>query len=370
MDHDAEAAGLGSTGALSSGTHHPVAPGEPCRNCGAVVAERFCTACGQLGASFQRPVFGLVTSSITDMFALDGRLWRTLPGLLFRPGRITRDYIDGKRARYVPPFRLFLLSSVLFYFILFAVLERQPWMQEFRMDPAWFSSATVEIDGATVTLGGDAAADAVMQAVAEDNLDPEQQAAVEAGMEELRTGETVSRFLREDGSIDREAMRAAIAAQNEGSLTPEQLEAAQSSADRAARIYENQGLIGQRLKEWAPRFTLLFLPIFAMLLALSYAWHRRKYVYDHLVTALHFQTFVHVLLGALVLVSVAVPAFAAYSPLIALGLLFLYLGRTLRVTYDTGPIRAALRASVLLFAALNVLILLATFLVIVSIMLV
>ncbi len=374
MDQDAEAAGLAATGGLSSGTHHRVDAGEPCRNCGAPVAVRYCTACGQLGASFQRPVFGLVTSSITDMFALDGRLWRTLPGLIFRPGRITREYIDGRRARYVPPFRLFLLSSVLFYFIVFAVLERQPWMQEFRLDDSlmagFMAGATVEINGARVTLASDEAADAVMQAVGDDDLGPAQREAVQAGLDELRTGEQMSRFLRPDGSIDREALSAAIAEQNAGALTPEQLAAAQASADRAVRIYENQGLVGQRLKEWAPRFTLLFLPIFAMLLALSYAWHRRKFVYDHLITALHFQTFVHILLGALVLASVAMPSLAAFSPLIALGVLFLYLGRTLSVAYDTGPIRAAMRASVLLVAALIVLSVLATFLVVVSVLLV
>lgn len=370
MDHDAEAAGLAATGGLSRGTRHPVDAGGPCRNCGAVVAVRYCPACGQLGASFQRPVYSLVTSSVADMFALDGRLWRTLPGLIFRPGRITRDYIDGRRSRHVPPFRLFLLSSVLFYFIVFAVLERQPWMQEFRLDPSWFSGATVEINGARVTLASDEAADAVMQAVASDDLGPAQRQAVQAGLDELRTGEITSRFLRVDGSIDRDALSAAIAEQNGGAMTPEQLAAAQASADRAARIYENQGLAAQRLKEWAPRFTLLFLPIFALLLALSYAWHRGKFVYDHLVTALHFQTFVHILLGALVLASVAMPVLAPVSPLIALGLLFLYLGRTLSVAYDTGPIRAALRAGVLLFAALIVLSVLATFLVIISVLLV
>ncbi|MFN3313051.1 MAG: hypothetical protein ACK46Q_06265, partial [Hyphomonas sp.] len=234
----------------------------------------------------------------------------------------------------------------------------------------FMTGATIEIDGARVTLAGDEAADAVMEAVASDGLDPAQREAVQAGLDELRTGEQMSRFLRPDGSIDREALKTAIAEQNAETLTPEQLAAAQASADRAVRIYENQGLVAQRLKEWAPRFTLLFLPIFAMLLALSYAWHRRKFVYDHLITALHFQTFVHILLGALVLASVAMPSLAPFSPLIALVVLFLYLGRTLKVAYDTGPIRAAMRASVLLFAALIVLSVLATFLVVVSVLLV
>jgi len=370
MDQDAEAAGLAATGGLSSGARHPVEAGEPCRNCGAMVAVRYCPACGQLGASFQRPVYNLVAGSIADMFAFDGRLWRTLPALIFRPGRVTRDYIEGRRARYVPPFRLFLLSSVIFYFIVFAVLERQPWMQEFRFNPATLAGPTMEIDGVTISGRDEAAVAALRARLDEADLDPDQRAAIEAGLDEVYAGDVMSRFMRPDGRVDRDALRAAIAEEAGPGMTPAQVAAAQASADRVVQLYENQNMVVQRLKEWAPRFTLLFLPIFAMLLALSYAWHRKKFIYDHLITALHFQTFVHILLGVLVLASVVVPGLAPFSPLIALGLLFLYLGRTLRVAYSTGPIRAALRASMLLLAGLIVLSVLATFLVLVSVLLV
>jgi hypothetical protein len=53
-----------------------------------------------------------------DLLAsLDSRIWRTLGLLLFRPGRLTLDYLQGKRARFVPPVRLFIASSIVFFFI-------------------------------------------------------------------------------------------------------------------------------------------------------------------------------------------------------------------------------------------------------------
>lgn len=53
-----------------------------------------------------------------DLLAsLDSRLWRTLGLLMFRPGRLTLDYLHGKRARFVPPVRLFIAASVVFFFI-------------------------------------------------------------------------------------------------------------------------------------------------------------------------------------------------------------------------------------------------------------
>ncbi|MFN7056923.1 DUF3667 domain-containing protein [Hyphomonas sp.] len=366
MEHDAEAAGLASAGALSSGMRHPVDTGEPCRNCGTLVTERFCPACGQLGASFQRPGYSLIASSIGDLFAFDGRLWRTLPALLFRPGRVTRDYIDGKRARYVPPFRLFLLSSVIFYIIVFGVLERQPWMLEFRFNPAMISGRTMQFDGVTLSLGDDEAVTELRARLDEAVLDPAQRAAVEAALEEARSGDVMRQFIRPDGSIDREMLRAAIAEEAGPEMPPAQVAAAQASADRVVRIYENQTRVAQRLKEWAPRLTLLFMPVFSLLLAFSYAWHRRKYIYDNLITGLHFQTFLHVLLGALVLASVAFPKFAPFSPLVAIPAMFAYLGRTLRVAYDTGHILAGLRATFLLFAGFVVVSILGGLLVIVT----
>ena len=60
---------------------------------------------------------------LVPSLALDGRIARTLPRLLFRPGSLSRDYSEDKRSRYVPPFRLFLLSSLLFYLVVFAFVE-------------------------------------------------------------------------------------------------------------------------------------------------------------------------------------------------------------------------------------------------------
>lgn len=92
MEQDAVAAGLASAGVLSNGLRHRVERGAPCRNCGVRMEERFCTNCEQLGADFHRPIWDWVTSSIGDMFALDGRLWHTPPALMLRHGRMTRDY--------------------------------------------------------------------------------------------------------------------------------------------------------------------------------------------------------------------------------------------------------------------------------------
>jgi hypothetical protein len=55
---------------------------------------------------------------IEGVMHFDGRLWRTLPLLAFRPGRLSRSWIEGKRVRYVAPLHIFLFSIFLFFLAL------------------------------------------------------------------------------------------------------------------------------------------------------------------------------------------------------------------------------------------------------------
>jgi hypothetical protein len=97
--------------------HHARPPGSPCFNCGAILQGPWCHACGQLGEDYHRSAHHLIWEAFEGLFHADGRLWHTLPRLLFRPAALTRDYLAGKRASQVPPFRIFLIVLLLVFFI-------------------------------------------------------------------------------------------------------------------------------------------------------------------------------------------------------------------------------------------------------------
>ncbi|WP_291071711.1 DUF3667 domain-containing protein [Hyphomonas sp.] len=301
------------------------------------------------------------------MFSLDGRLWRTLPKLMLRPGRMTREYIDGKRSRYVPPFRLFLLTSVIFFVTMFWVLEHQPWMKELKFTPDSLPSGTLVLAGDTrVNLNGPADLETLKAQLDDPDLPPERRAELEEAVSQAEALATpTSLVFKPDGSIDRDALEQSVIESNPD-MTPAELATAQAAAGRFANLYENQERFAARMKEWAPRFTLLFLPIFSFLLALSYAWHRKRYFYDHLITGLHFQTYVYVLITLMLALSALVPSAAPFAAGGTFLILFAYLMRMLRVTYDTGHIMSFLRTGFLLIAAVMVLSLLAVGLVILS----
>jgi hypothetical protein len=90
--------------------------GAPCPNCGTALAGPWCYACGQKGEEFHRSIRHLFAESFESLTHFDGRFWKTVPALIARPGKLTRDYLDGHRAAQIPPFRLFLVVLVLVFF--------------------------------------------------------------------------------------------------------------------------------------------------------------------------------------------------------------------------------------------------------------
>ncbi|WP_420457082.1 DUF3667 domain-containing protein [Rubrivirga sp.] len=93
-------------------------PPSACLNCGAVLPGQFCPDCGQRDQPLRQPAHVFIAESVSEYFGLDGRLWRSLGLLLFRPGALTVAYLDGRRTRYLRPLRLYLTATVLFFFLL------------------------------------------------------------------------------------------------------------------------------------------------------------------------------------------------------------------------------------------------------------
>jgi len=90
-----------------------------CLNCGTELRGQYCGSCGQRARGRLISLWELLQDAFGDLFELDSRLWRTLIPLLARPGKLTLDYLEGRRARYMPPFRMYLVLSVLFFVIAF-----------------------------------------------------------------------------------------------------------------------------------------------------------------------------------------------------------------------------------------------------------
>ena len=100
---------------------------QQCDNCYTLLQGDFCHQCGQEKKSYIRNVSGVVTEFFGEFSNWDTRVWRTLVPLWFRPGFLSRRYVDGHRVPYVPPLRLYLFTSII-TFLIFAKLVPEPTM--------------------------------------------------------------------------------------------------------------------------------------------------------------------------------------------------------------------------------------------------
>ena len=89
-----------------------------CLNCATPLVGDYCHACGQRG-HVHRTITAFMHDLLHGVFHFEGKIWSTLPMLAWRPGELTRGYIEGKRATFVSPLALFLFSV----FLMFAIVS-------------------------------------------------------------------------------------------------------------------------------------------------------------------------------------------------------------------------------------------------------
>jgi hypothetical protein len=107
-------------------------PAARCANCGAVLDGPFCATCGQAVKPLDPPIRHFVGEFVQELFDVDGRLLRSFRRLLFSPGFLTREHVEGRRVSWLSPLKLYLLASV----AMFTVSALAGSMSEIRLTTA------------------------------------------------------------------------------------------------------------------------------------------------------------------------------------------------------------------------------------------
>ena len=113
-----------------------------CLNCGTGLAGPFCHGCGQRG-EVHRSMLHLGAELLETLTHADSRFWRTMRRLALDPARLSRDYIEGRRVREIPPLRLFFVAL----FLLFSVGSLTTGRFEMRLDTAQHQELDRAVDG-------------------------------------------------------------------------------------------------------------------------------------------------------------------------------------------------------------------------------
>lgn len=96
---------------------HKLREDKKCQNCGGFVRKRFCPKCGQENVETRQPFHYLFTHFIEDLVHYDGSFWETFKNLFFKPGALTKEYLEGKRKKFVAPVKLYIFVSFFVFFV-------------------------------------------------------------------------------------------------------------------------------------------------------------------------------------------------------------------------------------------------------------
>ncbi len=209
-----------------------------CLNCGDPLHGTFCSACGQRVVPPRPSLRELVGEAFAEFSGWDGKLANTLRLLIRRPGQLTLDFLDGRRARYITPLRLYLSVSLV-YFLLSAGAPP------------------------SVSTGGFAKA-------------------ISANTQHVKVSVGVQAPDRQLSTEDREAILASAGS------APAPLRPA------LRRLATDPSGFQKDFSELSPKVFFALLPVFAVILALFY---RGRGFVEHLYFTIHLQTFLFVALG-------------------------------------------------------------------------
>lgn len=92
-----------------------------CPNCGYAAEKNYCAQCGQETHLHKETFIGMIFHFVAHYFHYDSKFWQTLRTLVTRPGRLTIDYIEKKRARHIPPISLYIFASAVFFLLFFSL---------------------------------------------------------------------------------------------------------------------------------------------------------------------------------------------------------------------------------------------------------
>ena len=208
-----------------------------CSNCGNRNTGRYCSECGQSFETFNKP-FREVIADLAGIFSLDAGIFRTIKPFLFKPGFLAREFLCGRRKKYLSPVRLYIFLSIIFFFILGYTGNRKEsnsGLFDFKMIT---DSTLIEINDSTA-----------LSILNNDSL-----------------------FYGHDVK---------------DSLKNSDIEQVRNSMKRTA---ENRNNFVSNLMKYASYAMYILMPLFALLLQLVYI-RRRRYYIEHLVFSVNMHSF-------------------------------------------------------------------------------
>ncbi len=260
---------------------------QACHNCGHEFQGHYCPSCGQSITEFDLPVGFVFYDFLGNFFSFDSRFFKTFFDLLFKPGFLTAEFFKGRRARYAPPFRVFIFLS----FVLFLLLQI---MTTDGLNKALEQSfgeelAAVKPDSLVALTGNQAE---VKEAIELTDSLGQKKVGIDFG--QLMSGRNLKEGM-DSVSEQLEDQLAKTTDQEERMRLKNMLSITRSPEQLVSRFL--------KYLSWA---FFILLPVFALILKLFYI-RRKVYYIRHLVFSVHLHSFMFLIMSMVVAANILLP---------------------------------------------------------------
>jgi hypothetical protein len=255
-----------------------------CENCGAQLHGHWCAECGQAAVEYQRSFRHVIIDVLDSFLNWDSKFFATLGWLIARPWHLTNEFVRGHRVRYLHPIRLYLLASIVFFFVV------NYWAKSIHMDTKAMTAAEkTEVADAlkdqNIPDGVRAKVEAALQGASPTPGLPIEPAATPAP--KSRGESRLLEFDRNDNA------------------TPFEKWLEERAKEKMGEHGTKMELFVKTLVSNLPYMMLCCIPLFALVLKLLYI-RRRIFYIDHLVYALHIHSFAYIGLMLIGLITIGI----------------------------------------------------------------
>jgi hypothetical protein len=324
-----------------------------CANCATPLTGAFCHGCGQK-AHVHRSVLHLGEEFLHGLLHFDTKAWRTLPMLAFKPGELTRRYLDGQRTRFVSPLALFLFMMFLMFFVGSLTNGRgahdkpsnmQAGLAELQAEAATARGAVAKAEEALRKAGAEGRDTADLKS----DLDDAKDALLQAEKSVKVFDKTTRIVAAGDGKADADGDKLSDADMIG-------LKTDIAALDEAfAKANKNPELTKYKMKSAATKYTFLLVPLSMPFLWLMFFWKRGVTMYDHAVFVLYSLSFMALLFVLMFLVKFVGLKWSAAGFIMLAPPLHMF--NQLKTTYSLGIGGALWRTFGLLLSAVIVFVL-------------
>jgi len=291
-----------------------------CLNCGHHVEEIYCPHCGQKNVETHVNAFAAIGEFIADYFHADGKFLKSIPALLFRPGKMTNEFNAGKRATYIHPFRLYIFISIIYFSISFFTDESSVVV---RSSDGSTSRGRISIGNSGFISINDTD---TSQAARDSSIDllTERGAILPATIKQYRDSvKSLPESARPDFRND--------------------------VINRVAIKYRNEGSEGKLIdatidtfKHTLPKLLFFLMPLAALLLKLFYIRIKRFYM-EHLVHTLNLHSFIFLIMTIYILLHLLLPGGILFTVLFLASVTYFFI--SMKRVYGQSKLKTFVKGS-------------------------